>query len=475
MDKHLLRSLYELYLKHPVVTTDSRRCEAGSLFFALRGERFDGNRYAAETLRKGCALAVVDDPNVVDAEPFDQSDDLTAFGRHGQYFLVDDTLSALQQLAEYHRQQFAFWQRPVAVIGITGTNGKTTTKELMREVLAQQYNVLATEGNLNNQIGVPLTLLKVRPVHEIAIIEMGANHPDDIAQLCAIVHPDYGLITNVGKAHLLGFGSLEGVVKAKTKLYDSLRRDNGVVFLDCGNQLLVPHTQRLQLVTYCLDKNRDHALFSSEPKVTGRVADDSPVLHAILTIDNTEVDIQTRLIGTYNLINITAAAAVGHHFGITRRQIKAAIEGYEPSNMRSQLVDKGHGRFLILDTYNANPTSMMAALESFSLNPAPHKCLILGAMGELGEESAAEHLNILRYLAGKAGFGNVLLVGKNFEDAFASLSDDELLAWGQHTTVRCYADVEALKEDRETLLRLPGTILIKGSNAQKLWLLNDVL
>lgn len=475
MDKHLLRSLYQLYLKHPVVTTDSRRCEAGSIFFALKGERFDGNQYAAETLQKGCTLAVVDDPKVVVAEQFDQHDDLSAFGQHGQYFLVDDVLSALQQLAEYHRQQFAFWQRPVTVIGITGTNGKTTTKELIREVLSQQYSVLATEGNLNNQIGVPLTLLKVRQSHEIAIIEMGANHPDDIAQLCAIVHPDYGLITNVGKAHLLGFGSLEGVVKAKTKLYDSLRRDNGVAFIDCGNQLLVPHAQNLQLITYCTDENREKALFSSEPKVTGRVADDSPMLHAILTIGNTEVDVQTRLIGNYNLINITAAACVGRHLGITREQIKKAIEGYEPSNMRSQLVDKGHGRFLVLDTYNANPTSMMAALDSFSRNPAPHKCLILGAMGELGEESAEEHLNILRYLIGMQMFGNVLLVGKNFEDAFATLSDEELLAWGQHTTVRCYADVEKLKADSETLLRLPGTILIKGSNAQKLWLLEEAL
>ena len=472
-----IQQLYQLYREHPCITTDSRDCPQGSIFIALKGESFDGNKFALSALEKGCAYAIVDDPSLFSTPKGTLNPHLSPSGESegglnqaSGLILVPDCLQTFKDLAREHRRQF-----DIPVIGITGTNGKTTTKELMREVLSQQYSVLATEGNLNNQIGVPLTLLKVRQSHEIAIIEMGANHPDDIAQLCAIVHPDYGLITNVGKAHLLGFGSLEGVVKAKTKLYDSLRRDNGVAFIDCGNQLLVPHAQNLQLITYCTDENREKALFSSEPKVTGRVADDSPMLHAILTIGNTEVDVQTRLIGNYNLINITAAACVGRHLGITREQIKKAIEGYEPSNMRSQLVDKGHGRFLVLDTYNANPTSMMAALDSFSHNPAPHKCLILGAMGELGEESAEEHLNILRYLIGMQMFGNVLLVGKNFEDAFATLSDEELLAWGQHTTVRCYADVEKLKADSETLLRLPGTILIKGSNAQKLWLLEEAL
>ena len=223
MENSLIEQLYEAYLAHPSITTDSRKVEPGQIFFALKGERFDGNAYVDEVLAKGASLAVIDD---------------ASRSKEGT-FLVPDVLTALQQLAAHHRRQFRNWQRPVKVIGITGTNGKTTTKELIRTVLGRKFNVLATEGNLNNQIGVPLTLLKVKPEHELAIIEMGANHPMDISELCAIVHPDFGLITNVGKAHLLGFGSLEGVIAAKTELYKSVAADGGMIFIDSFNRDLL--------------------------------------------------------------------------------------------------------------------------------------------------------------------------------------------------------------------------------------------
>ncbi|MBP5346568.1 MAG: UDP-N-acetylmuramoyl-tripeptide--D-alanyl-D-alanine ligase [Bacteroidales bacterium] len=435
-----IEKLYRLYQEHPEVTTDSRKCIPGSIFFALKGERFDGNQYAAEVLAKGCAYAVVDDAQVIPA------------GGDDRYFLVPDVLTALQELAAYHRQQLN-----IPVIGITGTNGKTTTKELTLAVLSQKYKVLATCGNLNNQIGVPLTLLSVRPEHEMAIIEMGANHPMDIADLCAIVRPDFGLITNVGKAHLLGFGSLEGVVAAKTKLYDSLRQTKGTAFVDAGNALLVPHTDGLKTIPY-----------GADAEVHGAIVDCSPFLHLDLTIGASHVDVQTHLIGGYNLINIVAASAVGHHFGVSDEQIKAAIEGYQPQNMRSQLVDLGHGNNLILDAYNANPTSMAAAISSLVLNPASHKNLILGDMRELGEESANEHARILHLLVeSETKFDSVLLVGQEFYKAYRALTDAEAVALAKHNS-SCYADVAALCADDVTLSNLCGTTLIKGSRGIQL-------
>lgn len=448
----MIEQLYKIYLQHPLITTDSRNCPEGSIFFALKGERFDGNKFAAEVLEKGCSCSVVDDPAVI---PADASD---------RYFLVPDVLTALQQLAAYHREQFRTWDRPVKVIGITGTNGKTTTKELLNAVLSQKYNVLATAGNLNNQIGVPLTLLKVTQQHELAIIEMGANHPMDIAELCDIAHPDCGLITNVGKAHLLGFGSLEGVVEAKTKLYESLRACNGKVFVDAGNQYLLPKAEGLDKVLYS-DFDR-----CAESGVKGKMTSCSPYLELDMYIgDSTPFAIKTNLIGNYNLINVVAASAVGNEFGVSADQIKAAIEGYMPQNMRSQLIDLGMGRQIILDAYNANPTSMMAALTSFNLNTAQHKSLVLGDMRELGEESQREHLGILHYLMQTdVTFGDVLLVGGEFVKAFNSLSDDEVMQLSAHRSVRCYNDVESLIADTSGLYNLPGTILIKGSRGIRL-------
>lgn len=454
----MIEQLYSIYLEHPVVTTDSRNCPAGSIFFALKGERFDGNKFAAEVLEKGCSVAVVDDASVIPAGD-------------SRYFLVPDVLTALQQLAAYHRAQLRTWEHPVTVVGITGTNGKTTTKELTNAVLSQKFSVLATVGNLNNQIGVPLTILKITHEHEMAIVEMGANHPMDIAELCEIARPDYGLITNVGKAHLLGFGSLEGVVEAKTKLYESLRLTQGTAFVDCGNAYLLPKAAGLKQITYsALNDDESSA-------VRGRMLDCSPYLSLSLYIDDDPaMVVNTHLIGNYNLINVVAAAAIGHQFGVPSSAIKAAIEGYMPQNMRSQLIDLGHGNQLILDAYNANPTSMMAALQSFNLNSASHKELILGDMRELGDESAREHLRILEYLAQPdVTFGDVILVGAEFEKAFECADAAVFAALGNRASVRCYANIESLCSDSAAIANIGGTVLVKGSRGIQLEKVVDVI
>ena len=446
----MTQSLYNIYLQHPSITTDSRKVDAGQIFFALKGERFDGNQYAAEVLQKGAALAVVDDANVIP-----EGMRTGAEGLQGSYFLVSDVLTALQQLSAYHRQQFKTWERPVKVIGVTGTNGKTTTKELLRAVLSQKYNVLATEGNLNNQIGVPLTLLKINQQHEMAIVEMGANHPMDIAELCALVHPDFGLITNVGKAHLLGFGSLEGVIAAKTELYKSLAADGGIAFIDSFNQQL-------------LFKAMEYGV-SCRPYLPANVESCSPFLS--LSLFDTEADeptfIETHLIGSYNAINCQAAATVGRFFGVSTEQVKAAIEGYEPQNMRSQLVELGHGNQLIMDAYNANATSMNAALTSFKLNEAPHKSVILGDMRELGAESQKEHEVILDFLfTSGIKLDMIVLVGEEFCKAFQNKGLQFAAQNGMN--VRCYESVQNLIDDEDVMRNLGGTILVKGSRGVQL-------
>lgn len=446
----MTQSLYNIYLQHPSITTDSRKVDAGQIFFALKGERFDGNQYAAEVLQKGAALAVVDDATVIPAEV-----QTGAEGLQGSYFLVPDVLTALQQLSAYHRQQFKTWERPVKVIGVTGTNGKTTTKELLRAVLSQKYNVLATEGNLNNQIGVPLTLLKINQQHEMAIVEMGANHPMDIAELCALVHPDFGLITNVGKAHLLGFGSLEGVIAAKTELYKSLAADGGIAFIDSFNQQLL-----FKVMEYGV---------SCRPYLPANVESCSPFLS--LSLFDTEADeptfIETHLIGSYNAINCQAAATVGRFFEVSPEQVKAAIEGYEPQNMRSQLVELGHGNQLIMDAYNANATSMNAALTSFKLNEAPHKSVILGDMRELGAESQKEHEVILDFLfTSGIKLDMIVLVGEEFCKAFQNKGLQ--LAAQNGMNVRCYESVQNLIDDEDVMRNLGGTILVKGSRGVQL-------
>lgn len=444
-----IESLYKIYLAHPSITTDSRKVEEGQIFFALKGERFDGNQYAAEVISKGAAFAVVDNPEVA-AQLGDEKS-----------MLVPDVLTALQQLAAHHRQQFKVWSRPVPVIGITGTNGKTTTKELTNAVLSQKYNVLATAGNLNNQIGVPLTLLKVTSDHELALIEMGANHPMDIADLCTIVHPDFGLITNVGKAHLLGFGSLEGVIAAKTELYRSLVADQGIAFIDSFNRDLLNKAMEIGV--------------SCRPYLPATVEDCSPYLTVRLYDTEAEdVAIQTHLIGSYNALNCQAAATVGRFFGVSVEQVKAAIEGYEPQNMRSQLIDLGHGNQLIMDAYNANATSMNAALTSFQMNQAPHKSVILGDMRELGEESLKEHTVILDWLFSSGiKLDMIVLVGEEFTKAFKAKGMQ--YAAQNPMNVRCYNQVQELIDDSNTLENLGGTVLVKGSRGIQLEKAAEVL
>lgn len=420
--------LYKHFAECGVVTTDSRRCPEGSMFIALKGETFNGNAFAAQALQKGCRYAVVDEAAYAPAD-------------NPHILLVDDCLKALQHLANRHRRQMG-----TRIIGITGTNGKTTTKELVSAVLREKYNVLATEGNLNNHIGVPLTLLRLTPAHQLAVVEMGASHPGDIKELVDIAEPDCGLITNVGRAHLQGFGSFEGVVRTKGELYDYLRTKPGsVIFLENEN----PYLNRMAEGLACIRYGRSEGLY-----VSGNPIDtDSPFLSFHWTHEGKEHEVHTRLIGTYNLDNVLAAATVGCYFDVDVRDICRAITAYTPQNDRSELKETAHNK-LIIDAYNANPTSMMAALNNFRQLHAAHKRAILGAMKELGAYSHDEHQKIADYVA-TCGFEQIILVGKEFEEV-------------HHPHCLCYPDVDTvidhLKADRPE----GCCILIKGSNSMKL-------
>lgn len=423
-----IHTLYQTFLASTGVTTDSRRCPAGSLFIALRGETFNGNTFAARALEAGCSYALVDDPAYAPAgDP--------------RYLVTDNGLLTLQALARHHRRQLG-----TRILGITGTNGKTTTKELVACVLSQRYRTLATEGNLNNSIGVPLTLLRLRSEHELAVVEMGASHPGDIRELADIAEPDCGLITNVGKAHLEGFGSLEGVIRTKGELFDNLRRREGAfVFLHRDNPYLVRMGEGLKQVTYGCDEACD---------IQGRLAACSPCLSFDWRCGATGSwhHVSTRLIGSYNLPNALAAAAVGCHFGVEEALISQALGEYVPRNSRSQLMRTADNT-LIIDAYNANPTSMRAAIENFAQMEAPHKMLILGDMLELGKESLSEHQEVVDYLSGQ-GFSDVILVGGQF-------------AATRHACPT-YPDAPSLIEALKARKPVGKTILIKGSNGVKL-------
>ena len=430
MDK---KNLYELFLQHPTITTDSRNVPEGSLFFALKGETFDGNAYAKMALEKGAAYAVIDEKEYADEN-------------NERLILVDDVLVALQQLAKFHRVHLG-----TPIIGITGTNGKTTTKELIATVLKKKYNVLYTQGNFNNHIGVPKTLLQLRKEHDIAVIEMGANHPGEIKTLVEIVLPDFGIITNVGKAHLLGFGSFEGVIHTKGELYDFIRELQGTVFINNDNPHLLGISQDLKLVKYG-QKEADDLL------VKGQLLECNPFLKfqwGIQTADNSQSStVQTRLIGSYNLDNALAAACIGTYFEVPANDISAALEEYTPSNNRSQLTITKDNK-LVVDAYNANPTSMKAALDNFRLIPADHKMCILGQMGELGDVSDEEHQKVIEQI-GEGGFEQVWLVGENFTKT-------------QHPAqYRLFANVDEVKEAIATQKPQGYLILIKGSNSNKL-------
>ncbi len=422
-----VEELYSRLSECAGVTTDSRKCGPGLMFFALKGERFDGNEFVRGALEQGCSYAVMDD-----AARYDAAD--------GRMILVDNTLTALQQLAAYHRRQLG-----TTIIGITGTNGKTTTKELTSAVLRSTYNILCTQGNLNNSIGVPLTVLGLKPEHEYAIVEMGASHPGDIKELVEISQPDYGLITNVGKAHLLGFGSFEGVKKTKGELYDWIREHGGAVFVNRDNEHLQQMASGLPLIEY--GKPGQDGLL-----VEGEVLECNPFVKFRWRTGGGEWHtVQTNLIGAYNVDNALAAITIGLKLGVTEDKASAAVAGYQPQNNRSQLTDTGRNR-LVVDAYNANPTSMAAAIENFSMIEAPEKMLILGDMRELGEVSLSEHRQIVQLLNAK-GFTRVWLVGSEFAEA------------AKGTDFRLFADVDAVNKELEIEPLSGFTILIKGSNS----------
>ena len=435
-----MKELYELFLQHPTITTDSRDVPEGSMFFALKGDTFDGNAYAISALEKGAAYAVIDEK-----EYAKESND--------RLILVEDVLTTLQQLAKYHRVHLG-----TPIIGITGTNGKTTTKELISAVLKKKYNVLYTQGNFNNHIGVPKTLLQLTKEHDIAVIEMGANHPGEIKTLVEIVLPDFGIITNVGKAHLLGFGSFEGVIRTKGELYDFLRTIQGTAFINNDNPHLLGISDGLKLVKYGQKDAKDllvkGELVECNPFLKFEWQTSSTLTPQLSTVNCQLSTVQTQLIGSYNLDNALAAACIGTFFNVPATDISAALEEYTPSNNRSQLTITQDNK-LVVDAYNANPTSMRAALDNFRLIKAEHKMCILGQMGELGDVSEEEHQKVIDLL-GDCGFEKVWLVGENFAKT----------AHPAH--YRLFANVEEVKAAIATEKPQGYLILIKGSNSNKL-------
>ena len=452
-----IKALYELYKSHPVVTTDSRDCPSGSIFIALKGASFDGNKFAGAALAKGCSYAIVDEPEY-------------AKNNDPRIILVDDCLTTYKELAREHRRQFN-----IPVIGITGTNGKTTTKELLSAVLAEKYNVMHTEGNFNNDIGVPKTLLRLAPEHQIAVIEMGASHPGDIKKLVEYAEPTCGLITNVGRAHLQGFGSFEGVMRTKGELYDFLKAHNALTFLNTSNSYLVEMARQRELeriVSYGRDKQSNvwgHVV-SADPflkiewnadTLTSRLqADDDLKDNSDADNNGTMMQVQSHLIGTYNLDNILAAITVGLHFGVTPAQICHALEHYVPANNRSQLTTTADN-WLIVDAYNANPTSMAAAISNFThISVAQPKMAILGDMRELGDVSAEEHQKIVDSLA-SAGLDEVWLVGDEFMKTRCNF--------------RKFNNVEEVKNAIREQKPRGRYILVKGSNGIKLFELPELL
>lgn len=421
-----IEELYNRFTECNGLTTDSRHCPEGSMFLALKGETFNGNAFAAQSLAQGCRYAVVDEPQYASPE-------------NPRIILVDNCLETLQKLANYHRRRLG-----TRMIGVTGTNGKTTTKELIATVLGEKFKVLYTQGNFNNHIGVPLTLLRLKPEHEMAVIEMGANHPGEIKTLVHIAEPDYGIITNVGKAHLEGFGSFEGVIRTKGELYDFLReKGNATIFIQNEN----PYLNKIAVGLTCVRYGQTPGL-----DVTGKVVACSPFLHFSWTAEGVSHEVQTHLIGAYNLDNVLAAVAIGRYFGVEDTQICHALSSYVPQNNRSQLVHTASNT-LIVDAYNANPTSMMAALENFRQMEAAHKVAILGDMKELGEGSHEEHQKVVDFLK-ECGFERVMLVGPEFGSTVSSF---------EH-----YKDVKEVEALLAAHPLLECCILVKGSNSMKL-------
>ena len=386
-----ISELYSIFCNYPTITTDSRMCLTDSIFFALKGDRFNGNLFAEESLAAGCAYAIVDE--------WEEVKD------NDRIIRVDNVLKTLQQLANYHRKKLR-----IPIIGITGTNGKTTTKELISISLSREFKVASTQGNFNNHIGVPLTLLSMNKSHEIGVVEMGANHPGNIKELCEIAEPNYGVITNVGRAHLEGFGTFENVVKTKCELYDYIRENEGKVFVNRDNSILYDLSEGMDRILY--GKN-DPSLFAS-----GTIADASPFLEFDWSFFDSSYRVKTRLVGEFNFDNAIAAVAVSKFFGINAERISSSLEAYEPTNYRSQFMRTARND-LIIDTYNANPTSMKTALDYFiSIPSSLPKMAILGEMKELGEISESEHKRMIAYLTDNSNM-DIYLVGQVFKNIIA--------------------------------------------------------
>jgi len=420
--------LYNLFLQSTGVCTDTRNIAQDNIFFCLKGENFNGNKFAKDALEKGASFVIVDEKQ---------------YQLNEQCILVDDTLKTLQELAFFYRQKLN-----IPIIGITGTNGKTTTKELVCAVLSKKYKVYATKGNLNNHIGVPLTLLSINPADaEIAIVEMGANHIGEIAELCEIAQPDFGIITNIGKAHLEGFQSIDGVIRTKKALYDAVKKKSGTLFVNADDELLMTHSE-----------NSKRILYGNTGNITGDFLSDK--LYLTFVLSDYSVEIQTQLTGNYNFPNAMAAVAVGLHFDVSVEDIKMALENYKPDNNRSQVIRKEE-KTIIIDAYNANPSSMQAAIENLMKISSPHKAVLLGDMFELGEESKLEHQRIVNILK-TANIQYVYLLGESFSKTDANAS------WK-------YTDFDALANALHQQLPNEVTILIKGSRSMKMERFFDIV
>ncbi|RXJ44463.1 UDP-N-acetylmuramoyl-tripeptide--D-alanyl-D-alanine ligase [Gelidibacter gilvus] len=418
-----IEQLYQRFDTCTGVCTDTRKIEKNDLFFALKGDNFDGNKFASQALASGAKYCVVDEKS---------------YAIDDRYILVENVLETLQNLATFHRDTLG-----ILIIALTGSNGKTTTKELINAVLLKKYKTTATLGNLNNHIGVPLTLLRMDETTEIGIVEMGANHPKEIALLCEIAHPDYGLITNFGKAHLEGFGSIEGVIKAKSELYDYLMAHKKTVFVNENDPIQVKQTQNYdQVYKFGLNSSTDTRLeiINTQPYVT-------------LNYNGSEI--KSQLTGTYNFNNIAVAIAIGSYFKVAPEDILNAIEAYTPTNSRSQILKKDSNN-IIMDAYNANPTSMMAALENFKQLHQERKLVFLGDMFELGNTAETEHQSIVDYLEAN-NLGEIYLIGENFFKTKVN-----------HNSIKKFQTFDALKLHLQDHPIKDSFLLIKGSRGMAL-------
>lgn len=421
--------LYRIFLQSNAVCTDTRQIKKDALFFALKGDNFNGNEFAEKAIENGCSYAIIDEEKYVKNE---------------KYLLVDNVLKALQELATYHRKKLN-----IPVIAITGSNGKTTTKELVCRVLSKRYLVYATQGNLNNHIGVPLTLLSLTKNHEIAVVEMGANHQGEIAMLSEIVLPNYGIITNVGKAHLEGFGGFEGVIKGKSELYKYIRKNNGLLFVNADDDILMKVSGGIERYTYGIDKEANIK--------ANDVSFDSSIKFSYISSNihhqNIKCEVCSVFSGKYNLYNILTAVALGTYFKVDENKIASAIEEYIPDNNRSQKIIIGQTE-IILDAYNANPSSMKEALENFEKQNHPSKIAIIGGMNELGNESEYEHKFLIERLQ-KMNLNKVILAGNHFKE----IAPKDFLFVN---------DIEEIDSNKWKQITNESLILVKGSRTNKL-------